>query len=87
MIMDTSEVSIENRPYLPLILEALLECPVLRNGKIIPYETVVSELEMDTIAVSTRLGIDNTSRFSCGSFSHSAILVLQVIIEAMSVLS
>lgn len=76
--MDTSEVSLEKRPYIPLILEAILECPVLRDGKLIPYETVVSELEMDTIAVSTRVGIENTSRFSCGAYSHNAIFALQV---------
>ncbi|XP_001603808.1 uncharacterized protein C05D11.1 [Nasonia vitripennis] len=78
VVMDTSEVSLERRPYIPLILEAILECPVLRDGKLIPYETVVSELEMDTIAVSTRIGIENTSRFSCGAYSHNAIFALQL---------
>ena len=78
VMMDTSEVSLEQRPYIPLILESILECPILRDGKIIPYETVVSELEMDTIAISTRVGVENTSRFSCGTYSHNAILALQV---------
>lgn len=80
VIMDTSEVSLEKRPYVSLLLEAILECPVLRDGKLIPYETIVSELEMDTIAVSTRTGLDNPARFSCGSYSHYAMLALQVIL-------
>lgn len=76
--MDTSEISVEKRPYIPLLLESILECPILRDGKIVPYETVVSELEMDTVAAGTRLGLDASGRFTCGSYSQHAVLVLQV---------
>lgn len=81
VIMDTSEVSRELRPYIPLLLEAILECPVKRGETLIPYEQVVSELEADTIATSTRIGLDNTARFSCGTYSHSANFMLQVIVQ------
>lgn len=79
VIMDTSEVPQQFRPYIPLLLEAILESPVKRGNQLIPYEQVVAELEADTIATSTRLGFENTSRFSCGAYSHSANLMLQVI--------
>ncbi|XP_012262723.1 uncharacterized protein C05D11.1-like [Athalia rosae] len=79
VIMDTSPVSQELRPYIPLFLEAILECPVMRNdGLFIPYEQVVAELEEDTIATSTRIGFDNPARFSCGVYSQSANLMLQI---------
>lgn len=78
ILMDTNEISTEKRPYIPLILESILECPILRDGKIVPYETVVLELEMDTVSASTRLGLDCGSRFTCGDFNQYAVLVLQV---------
>ncbi|XP_014204980.1 uncharacterized protein C05D11.1 [Copidosoma floridanum] len=78
MVMDTSEIPVEKRPYLPILLEAILECPILRDGKLIPYEAVVSELEMDTIAVGTRMGLDCRSRFSVGAYGHNAMLILQL---------
>ena len=81
--MDTFGVPTETRPYIPLLLEALIESPVIRNGKLIPYEKIVEELESDTIAVSTRLGIESGSRFSCGSYSHKAVLALQVNISLL----
>lgn len=77
--MDTNKISIEKRSYIPLILESILECPILRDGKVIPYETVVSELETDTVDVSTRLGLDDDdSRFKCGDYGQYAALVVQV---------
>lgn len=76
--MDTNGISVEKRPYIPLLLESVLESPVIRDGKIIPYESIVSELEMDTVAAGTRLGLDVDGRFSCGSYGQHAVLVLQV---------
>ncbi|XP_034934378.1 uncharacterized protein C05D11.1-like [Chelonus insularis] len=78
IIMDTAGLERKARPYLPLILEAIGECPIDRNGELIPYEDVVAEIEADTIAISTRLGFDSRSRFSCGTYSHSANLILQI---------
>ncbi|XP_012281093.1 uncharacterized protein C05D11.1-like [Orussus abietinus] len=78
IIMDTSSIPREYRAYIPLLLEAIMECPVKRDGKLIPYESVVSELEADTVATSTRKGFENTSRFSCGAYSHTANFMLQL---------
>lgn len=78
VMMDTSAIAREVRPYLPLLLETITESPIVRDGKTIPYEEVVAELEEDTIAESTGLGLFNSSRFSCGDYSHSAHLMLQV---------
>lgn len=76
--MDTKEISIEKKPYISFILESILECPILRDGEFIPYETVVSELETDTVDVSTRLGLDVNSRFTCGDYGQYAGLLVQV---------
>ncbi|KAF7998270.1 hypothetical protein HCN44_009668 [Aphidius gifuensis] len=78
VVMDTSSLSKNLRPYLPLILEAIGECPIERDGKLIPYEDIVAEIESDTIAVGTKTGFDNTSRYSCGIFSHNITLILQI---------
>ncbi|XP_033325130.2 uncharacterized protein C05D11.1 [Megalopta genalis] len=80
-IMDTSSVERKYRPYIPLLLEVIMESPVKRNGQLILHEEVVAELEADTVASDTRIGVDNSFRFSCGSYSHSAILMLHLEIE------
>ncbi|KAK0087176.1 hypothetical protein PV325_001628 [Microctonus aethiopoides] len=78
IIMNTSAIGRKAKPYMPLILEAIGECPIERNGVLVPYEDVVAELEADTIAVSTRMGFDSSSRFSCGSYGSSVNLMLQL---------
>lgn len=76
--MDTSSITKEQRLYLPLLLEAFMESPVKRNGQLIPYEEVVATLEADTVETSTCIGMDRFIRFSCGPYSHSACLMIQV---------
>nr|CAD7597482.1 unnamed protein product [Timema genevievae] len=78
VLMNTSGVSTTLRPYLPLFLESLLELPILRGDTLVPYEQVVAQLETDTIAVSASIGLENSSRFHCGAFSHTAVLMLQL---------
>ncbi|CAD6227691.1 GSCOCG00001371001-RA-CDS [Cotesia congregata] len=78
VVMDTLKVPKEARPYMPLILEAIGECPINREGELVPYEDVVAELEADTIAVSLRMGFESPSRFTCGAYSHSVNLMLQL---------
>ncbi|XP_076642310.1 uncharacterized protein C05D11.1 [Halictus rubicundus] len=84
VIMNTSSIERKYRPYIPLLLEVIMESPVKRNGQLIPYEEVVAELEADTVTTDTRIGVDETSRFSCGSYSHSAILMLHLEIKKYS---
>lgn len=78
IIMDTSSIAREHRLYLPLFLKAIMECPVKRNNELIPYEEVVAELEADTVDTVTNVGFDGGVRFTCGSFSHSVNLKLQL---------
>ncbi|KAF4518639.1 hypothetical protein B566_EDAN005966 [Ephemera danica] len=77
-LLDTSELNDEERPYLPLLLETLLESSVQRGDQLLPYEAVVAELEADTVNVSTRIGLEPVSRFSCGPFCQTAVLYLQL---------
>ena len=76
--MDTLQVPINLRCYIPLFLESILACPVSRDGKLIQYEEAVAELETDTVAITTGIGFENSLRFSCGPFSQVANLMLQV---------
>lgn len=83
--MDTSSITREYRKYIPLLLEVIMESPVKRDGQLIPYEEVVAELEADTIGTATQIGFISTNvlRFSCGSYSHTVNLMLQVSIKLM----
>ncbi|XP_043476736.1 uncharacterized protein C05D11.1-like [Leptopilina heterotoma] len=76
--MDTSKVPENLRPYIPILLELLLVSPVNRDGKLIPYTDIVNELESDTIQISSGVGVKGGGRFSCGTFSQGANLILQV---------
>ncbi|XP_046403336.1 uncharacterized protein C05D11.1-like [Ischnura elegans] len=95
IVMDTSQMAAEMRPYLPLLLESLLESPMTfknneggewaksagGNGsgeKLVGHEEVVARLEADTVSVDTHLGLHRAGRFTCGPFSHTAVLGLQV---------
>lgn len=66
------------RPYLLLFMELLLESPVQRDGKLIPYEEVVSALERDTICTGSGVGLDSKSSFKCGPYSHVAMVTMQI---------
>lgn len=69
----------ELRNYLPLLLESLLELPVERDGKIIPYEDVVAQLNDDTVSSCTSIGLGGgRSLFKCGNYSQTCIVNLQV---------
>lgn len=59
----------------------MLESPIRKNDKLIPYEDVVAALERITIASATQLGLGTNSAFSCGPFSNTALLMLQVKIK------
>lgn len=80
VIMNTLDVKKEYKPYIPLLLEIIIECPVMRNSQLIPYEEIVAELEADTIRNDTNIGVSSAPRFSCGLFSYAALLILHVII-------
>lgn len=77
--LNTDPIDAELRPYLLLFLELMTESPIRQNdGTLIPYEEVVAALEKDTITLGTRLGLESNSQFTCGPYSHTATLMLQV---------
>ncbi|KAL3282009.1 hypothetical protein HHI36_005212 [Cryptolaemus montrouzieri] len=77
-LLDTSAISSEQRIYLPLLLETILELPVNKEGTLLPYEDVVAQLNHDTVANSTHLGLRKRGLFKCGSFSQTAVVMFQV---------
>lgn len=58
-VLMNSSISLtkKERLYLPILSELLLESPIMREGKLIPYEQIVSELYSDTILNRVGLGI------------------------------
>lgn len=76
--LNTESVPTNLRPYLLLFTELLTESPILRDNKVIPYEEVVAQLEADTVATGTRIGLETSSRFTCGPFSNTISLMIQV---------
>ncbi|XP_049547203.1 uncharacterized protein C05D11.1-like [Anopheles darlingi] len=79
--LNTIGLSAELRPYLILLLELLIESPVRRGDKLIPYEEVVAALESNTIETTIELGFKASSRFSVGSYGNNALLHMQVVRE------
>lgn len=76
-LLDTSRVPSDLRMYLPLLLESLLELPLERDGKLIPYEEVVAQLDDDTVSSNTSIGLDGGDLFTCGSYSETVTVSLQ----------
>ena len=76
-VLDTQPVPAALKPYLPLLLELLLESPLSIDGVETPYETVVAQLSEDCLASSFSLGISG-GRFLPGAFAQGAVLGLQV---------
>lgn len=77
--INTENVPENLRLYLRLFLGLLAQCPVLRDGKIIPYDRVVNQFESDTIFSSKEIGIDDCGNFCCGDFSN--ILTIGMVVE------
>ncbi|OBT70395.1 hypothetical protein VE03_00157 [Pseudogymnoascus sp. 23342-1-I1] len=60
VLLGTSGIPVELRPLLPLFIDNFFNTPVMQDGVKIPFETVVTDLEKDTISYSigggSRLG-------------------------------
>lgn len=77
--LNTEQLSAAQRPLLFLLLDLLTESPVrLADGTLLSHEEVVTALERDTISLGTYIGLESASQFSCGPFSDSCTLMLQV---------
>ncbi|KAF6215152.1 hypothetical protein GE061_009903 [Apolygus lucorum] len=77
-LMDSGSLRSDLRPYLPLLLNLVLESPIRRDGEIVSYEDVVHQLEEDTLAASSRVGPTSSGRFNCGPFPQTSCLLLQL---------
>ncbi|XP_077994627.1 uncharacterized protein C05D11.1-like [Glandiceps talaboti] len=82
--MDTSSLPQHLRPYLTLFSEVILESPVLRDGKLIPHDEVITQLAADTLAVRASIGV-NGWRFRCGNYEQLVALTMTVEREKYSV--
>lgn len=76
--INTNSVPTELRPLISLFLDLITESPIRRGDKLIPYEEVVTAIEKDTIALRTTIGIESSSPFSCGPFSSTVTITVQV---------
>ncbi|KAK7094598.1 uncharacterized protein C05D11.1-like [Littorina saxatilis] len=78
VLLDTSNLPLSLKYYLPLLTESLMESPILKNGELISHERVIAELEKDTQSTDTGLGVP-PGCFQCGHFPH--LLVAEVKVE------
>lgn len=77
--LDTQFLDIEERLYLPLLLELAMESPIRVGDDLIPYEDVVMAIESETVSSTISLGLNSSCRYNCGPYSNYAFLTVQVI--------
>jgi Zn-dependent M16 (insulinase) family peptidase len=79
-VLNTEEVPLHLKPYLPLLLELLMESPILEDDAttLVPYEVVVAQLAADFLVAKAGLGL-KAHRFLAGSYGQAAILQLQTV--------
>ncbi|KAG0645233.1 Uncharacterized protein D0Z07_8948 [Hyphodiscus hymeniophilus] len=56
LLLGTSKIPTEHRPLLSLFMDNFFNTPIMRDGKKIEFEQVVTELEQDTISYSMNGG-------------------------------
>jgi Zn-dependent M16 (insulinase) family peptidase len=77
--IDTTLVPDDLRPFIELYLDAVFDLPVQEGDLLLPHETVVKELQNDTVSFSNDCGIGGDN-FQCGTFSQ--VMNLRVTVEA-----
>lgn len=60
----------DTRKWLPLLLNALAECPVRRGEVLVPHEDVISETEQLTVLFNNDMGFGRSGNFSVGQFGN-----------------
>ena len=78
ILFDTTSLPIEDKLYFPLLIELLIESPVLRNGQMVPYELVTQQLHEDLVEYFFGIGTGYNSRFKYGSAVNMFILKVNV---------
>lgn len=77
IVIDSAAIPKDLRMLLPLYTEVLYESPIIRDGKVIPYEDVVKELAADTLFTDAGIGVGG-GRYSPGGFSSLVVLNFKV---------
>ncbi|XP_073941538.1 uncharacterized protein C05D11.1-like [Choristoneura fumiferana] len=70
LIFDTTSMDQSTRKWLPLLLNALAECPVRRGAELVPHEDVISETEQLTVLFNNDMGFGRSGNFSVGQFGN-----------------
>ena len=78
LFFDYTNMPLQDKVYLPLLAELLFECPILRDGKVIPYEQVTQQLNEDLIEYFFGISTSNTSRFRYGNAVGCIVLKVNV---------
>lgn len=82
LIMNSSHgLTKADRLYLPILTEIILECPIDRDGELVPYEKIVAELFSDTISYGAGIGLASSSSYSVGQMSMLIGVTMQVEID------
>ena len=81
LYFDSTKLPIADKVYFPLLVELLLESPVLRDGKLVPYEQITQQLNEDLVGYSFDIGTSNNSRFKYGSTVECVMLKVTLPIE------
>lgn len=76
--LDTTGVPSKLKKYIRLFLKCLTELPIIRDGVLISYEDIETQLSNDTIGVMAGMGLQGTEDFSTGAYSSTATITMQV---------
>ncbi|XP_050536250.1 uncharacterized protein C05D11.1-like isoform X2 [Daktulosphaira vitifoliae] len=81
VIINTKDLALNLRKYLPIYLDLITESTVIRNGTKLEYADVIAELEKDVVSYSASVGIGSSSPFSNGFISSAVLLTISVVPE------
>jgi Zn-dependent M16 (insulinase) family peptidase len=56
LLLGTSQIKTEHRPLLPLFIDNFFNTPIMRDGKRVEFEAVVTQLERDTVSYQMQGG-------------------------------
>jgi len=79
-VLNTDDVPVHLKPYLPLLMELIMESPMLEDHgtALVPYEEVVARLAADFLVAKAGLGL-KAHRFLPGSYAQAAVIILQTV--------
>ncbi|XP_050435416.1 uncharacterized protein C05D11.1-like isoform X2 [Adelges cooleyi] len=76
--INTKDLPLNLRMYLPLIVDLITESTVVRNGVQVHYTDIIAELEKDLVNWKSEVGLGSPSWFLCGTYSSVFTLFLQL---------